>query len=176
MICILPWTQNIWRGCWGRQNERFCIQNLPPPPAPSPAFSFTPSEVSEEFGPSCHPTRTAESPPHPPNLTLTLALKLADDGVQVSVLGSNVAPADRHLSGTALAGSDPRPGSWRLLQSWGSAASGWGGRRPGGGLSGPARPPASALPALSRPPSPTAQRSSSFTKLAPARELSAARC
>lgn len=114
--------------------------------------------------------------PTSPNLTLTLALKLADDGVQVSVLGSNVAPADWHRSVTALAGSDLRPGSWRLRQSWGSAASGWGGRRPRGRLSGPARPPASALPALSSPPAPTAQRSSSYTGLAPARELSAEWC
>jgi hypothetical protein len=49
-----------------------------------------------------------------PTCTLTLALELADDGVQVSVLGRDVAPADRHLSASA---PPPPPGSLRLRLS-----------------------------------------------------------
>lgn len=39
-------------------------ESNPPHPQVLP-FPFTPSEVSGQFGPSCHPTRTAKIPPHP---------------------------------------------------------------------------------------------------------------
>lgn len=78
--------------------------------------------------------------------TLTLALELADDGVQISVLGRDVAPADRHFPAAASARSHQRPGSPRLLLSSGSAASGSGGGSPPPGRAAglralPARPP-----------------------------------
>lgn len=110
--------------------------------------------------------------PTPQNLTLTLTLELADDGVQVSVLGSDMAPADWHLSVAALAESHSRPGSWCLPSVLGLSGFWLGWAPPPGRAVGPRPPsrvcpPESALPALTDPPPPTAQRASSRTRLAP---------
>lgn len=66
-------------------------------------------EVSKGVRPPLSRNQDSRSSPRPNIHTLTLALELADDGVQVSVLGSDVAPADRHLSAAAPAGSHRRP-------------------------------------------------------------------
>ena len=98
-------------------------------------------EVSKGFWPLRPPNQRSRSCPHPTH-TLTLALELADDGVQVSVLGRDVAPADRHLSAAASAWRHQRPGSLRLRLSSGSAASGSGRAPPPGRAAGLRAPPA----------------------------------
>lgn len=126
---------------------------------PHPALS----EVSKGFRPLRPPNQGSRSCPHPTH-TLTLALELADDGVQVSVLGRDVAPADRHLSAAASAWSHQRPGSLRLRLPSGSAASGSGRAPPPGRAAGLRAPPARLrLPsaALPGPPRPAARRASS---------------
>lgn len=142
---------------------------------PHPALS----EVSKGFRPLRPPNQGSRSCPHPTH-TLTLALELADDGVQVSVLGRDVAPADRHLSAAASAWSHQRPGSLRFRLPSGSAASGSGRAPPPGRAAGLRAPPARLrLPsaALPGPPRPSpAGRSPRLLPSAAARELSATRC
>lgn len=137
------------------------------------------SEVSKGFRPLRPPNQGSRSCPHPTH-TLTLALELADDGVQVSVLGRDVAPADRHLSAAASAWSHQRPGSLRFRLPSGSAASGSGRAPPPGRAAGLRAPPARLrLPsaALPGPPRPSpAGRSPRLLPSAAARELSATRC
>lgn len=135
------------------------------------AFSIStphpaPVKVSKGASPLLPPNEEFRSAPTSTH-TLTLALELADDGVQVRVLGRDVAPADRHLSVAASARSHQSPGSLRLRLSSGSAASGSGWAPPperAAGLSAPAarlRLPSAALlgpprPAAAAPHSPGA--------------------
>lgn len=132
----------------------FCIQHSVPP---------TLLHLKLAKGPDyfCHRTWTPDRPHSIPTHTLTLALELADNGVQVSVLRRDVAPADWHLPAAASARSHQRSGSWRLRPSSGSAASGSGWAPPPGRAAGLHAPPAclriqsSALPS---PPEPSLRR------------------
>lgn len=104
-----------------------------------------PFEVSKGVRLLLPPNQDSRSSPSSPTHTLTLALEFADDGVQVSVLGRDVAPADRHLPAAASAGSQQRLGSLRLRLSSRSAASRlgceWAPPRPGGPRGSVPRPP-----------------------------------
>lgn len=113
----------------------FCIQHSVPPTL----FHLKLARGSDYF---CHRTWTPDRPHSTPTHTLTLALELADNGVQVSVLGRDVAPADRHLPAAASARSHQLPSSRRLRPSSGSAASGSGWAPPPGRAAGLHAPPA----------------------------------
>lgn len=144
-----------WRRCYGRESEGFCIQHPVPP-------TLLHSKLTKGSCHSCHRTRTPDRPPTPTH-TLTLALELADDGVQVSVLGRDVAPTDRHLSAAASAQSHQCQSPCVSASPRAQRRPAPGGRRPRGGpLASVPRPPsASTLGALSGPPSPAARRASS---------------
>lgn len=142
------------RRCSGTLKGRI-LHSASDTPHPSPV------EVSKGVQPLLPPSQGSRSRPHPTH-TLTLALELADDGVQVSVLGRDVSPANRHLAAEASAGSHQRPGSLRVLLSSGSAESGSGWVPPPGRAAGLRSPPVSLLRCSPRrPPGLAAHRASS---------------
>lgn len=131
-------------GVGGLPSHRFFIQHPGPP-------TLQHSKLVKGSGHSCRRARTAGRPLTPTH-TLTLALELADDGVQVSVLGRDVAPANWHLSAAALAGRQQHPALRAPACPRAQLRPVPGGRRPRGGPRGSVpRPPASVYSPLPSP-------------------------
>lgn len=144
--------------CWNRR----CLGTIKRKILHSASISphSAPFEVSKGVPPLLPPNQEFRSAPTLTR-TLTLALELADDGVQVRVLGRDVAPADRHLSAATSARSHQPPGSLRLHLSSGSAASGSGWALPPEWAAGLRAPPARLrLPSAALPAPPSQARGS----------------